>query len=75
MPMPISPGSLNLIELRFVSRRRSSVVHCWPVFLTYCLGSSQIVQAAGGSSVSAYCVPQVAQIKFGMNAFSTGRSS
>src|SRR5207253_8145409 len=64
-PTPMSPGSLNLIELRLVSRNRSSVVHCWPVFLTYCLGSSQIVQAAGGCSLSAYCVPQVVHMKLG----------
>ena len=66
MPMPISPGSLNLIELRLVSRSRSRVVHCWPVTLTYCRSSWQMVQAAGGCSLSAYCVPQVVQMKFGM---------
>ena len=29
-PMPVSPGSSNRIELRWVSRSLSSVVHCWP---------------------------------------------
>ena len=66
MPMPISPGSSNRIELRLVSRSSSSVVHCWPVALTYCRSSWQMAQAAGGWSLSAYCVPQVVQMKFGM---------
>jgi hypothetical protein len=66
MPTPISPGSSNLIELRWVSRSRSQVVHCWPVTLTYCRSSWQTAQAAGGWSLSAYCVPQVVQMKFGM---------
>lgn len=62
MPMPIRPASLNLIELRLVSRRRSSVVQFWPVALTYWRGSSQIVQAEGGCWLSAYWVPQVVQM-------------
>src|SRR6187399_2120780 len=66
MPTPISPGSLYLIEFRPVTRSLSSVVHCCPVFLTYCRSSRQIVQALGGWSPSAYCVPQVVQMKFGM---------
>ncbi len=39
MPIPISPGSSNLTELRLVRRSFSRVVHCWPVTLTYCLSS------------------------------------
>src|SRR6516162_3040326 len=66
MPMPMSPGSLYLIEFRIVRRSLSRMVHCWPVFLTYCLGSSQIVQTAYGCSLSAYWVPQVVQMKLGM---------
>ena len=66
MPMPISPGSLNLSEFRLVSRSLSRVVHCWPVALTYCRSSWQMVQAARGWSLSAYCVPQVVQMKFGI---------
>ena len=66
MPMPIRPGSSNRIELRLVSRSLSSVVHCWPVALTYCRSSSQMAQAAGGCSLSAYCVPQVVQMKWGI---------
>jgi hypothetical protein len=66
MPTPISPGSLNLSEFRLVSRSLSRVVHCWPVALTYCRSSWQMVQAAGGWSLSAYCVPQVVQMKFGI---------
>jgi hypothetical protein len=64
--MPISPGSLNLSEFRFVSRSLSSVVQCLPVFLTYCRSSRQMAHAAGGWSLSAYWVPQVVQLKFGM---------
>ena len=66
IPIPIRPGSLNLIDVRFVRRNRSSVVHCWPVLRTYCLSSWQIVQELGGWSLSAYCVPQVEQMKFGI---------
>ena len=65
-PMPISPGSSKRIEFRLVSRSLSSVVHCWPVALTYCRSSSQMAQTAGGCSLSACCVPQVVQMKFGM---------
>jgi hypothetical protein len=63
IPMPMSPGSSCLIELRFVSRSRSSVVHCCPIALTYWRSSSQMAQAPGGSSLSACCVPQVVQMK------------
>src|SRR4051812_39084747 len=63
-PMPVSPGSSNRIELRFVSRSRSRVVHCWPVTLRYCRSSWQTAQAASGCSLSACCVPQVVQMKF-----------
>ena len=38
----------TLSELRFVSFELSSVVHCWPVFLTYWRSSWQIGQASGG---------------------------
>ena len=66
MPTPMSPDSSNRIELRLVRRSLSSVVHCWPVALTYWRSSWQIVQEAGGWPLSAYCVPQVVQMKFGM---------
>src|SRR5262245_13770392 len=66
IPTPINPGSLNFTEFRLVSRSLSRVVHCWPVALTYCRSSWQMVQPAGGWSPSAYCVPQVVQMKFGI---------
>jgi hypothetical protein len=55
-----------LIEFRFVRRNWSSVVQFWPVALTYCRSSWQMAQAAGGWSLSAYWVPHVVQMKFGM---------
>src|SRR6516164_2524051 len=66
MPTPISPGSSNLSEFLLVSRSLSRVVHCWPVALTYCRSSWQMVQAVGGWSLLAYCDPQVVQMKFGI---------
>lgn len=57
---------LDLIEFRLVSSSLSSVVQCWPVALTYCRSSWQMAQASGGWSLSAYCVPPVVQMKFGI---------
>src|SRR5262245_55607325 len=67
-PMPVSLGSSNRIELRCVSRILSSVVHCWPVTLRYCRSSWHTAQTGGGCSPSACCVPQVVQMKFGIQA-------
>jgi hypothetical protein len=39
------------------------LVHRWPSHPTYCRSSEQIGQLGGGSSVSGYCTPQVAQIQ------------
>jgi catechol 2,3-dioxygenase-like lactoylglutathione lyase family enzyme len=64
VPTPISPGSLNLIEVRLVSLRCSRVVQFWPVALTYCRSSWQMGQEGGGCSVPAYCVPEVVKMKF-----------
>ena len=65
-PMPVSPDSSKRIEFRLVRRSLSCVVHCWPVTLRYCRSSWQTAQAAGGCSLSACCVPQVVQMKFGI---------
>ena len=62
MPMPINPGSLAFREFRSVIRSFSRVVRCCPVFLTSWRSSSQMPQATGVWSHSAYCVPQVVQI-------------
>ena len=61
-PMPVNHGPSSRIELRWVSRSLSSVVHCWPVTLTYCRSSSQIGQLAGAPSLAGYWVPQVVQM-------------
>src|SRR6476659_6154597 len=74
-PMP-NAGNVT-IEMRLGSSSRqafmlrlanvSSVVQVWPGGGTYCRSSSQIGQAAGGFSPGAYCVPQVVQMKAGIN--------
>jgi hypothetical protein len=59
--LPLGWSHLSRFSRRFFSGCTTD-----PVFLPYCLGSSQIVQEAGGWSLSAYCVPQVVRMRWGM---------
>ena len=72
VPMPINPGSCWRNPLKCVRRIACSVVHAWPSGFTYCRSSWQIVQCAGGASLSGYCVPQVVQMNAGMIASDPG---
>jgi len=66
VPMPVSPGSSPRIRFVWAARSSSSVVQRWPPQPMYWRSSSQIKQRWGGAGASAYCVPQVVQMKGGI---------
>ncbi len=65
-PMPMTFGSCSRKAFMWPAWSASSVVQVWPRGGTYCRSSSQMRHCAGGCAVSAYCVPQAVQMKWGM---------
>ncbi len=64
-PMPITPASYSRKAFMWLCDSAASVVQLCPRAGTYCRSSSQIAHCAGGWSLSAYCMPQAVQMKWG----------
>jgi len=65
-PMPMTPLSYSRQAFMWLCDSAESVVQVCPRGGTYCRSSSQMAHCAGGFSLSAYCMPQAVQMKWGM---------